>query len=1128
MRVGLLGPLIVTGDDGAEWRLPGAAKQRAILTVLALRAPKTVSVSTLIEGVWGEDPPRTASKTLQAYMSGLRQVLPAGTIETVGGGYRLAVAAEDLDVARFEQQLGEASAALAGDDGRAAADLAAGALGWWRGDPLGDLADSPWAAAEITRLVELRHGCEEQLFDARLAIGEHAGLVGDLEAAVVAEPLRERRWAQLMVALYRAGRQADALRAFQRLRRVLGDQLGLDPSEDLARLEQAIIQHDPSLSGTASQPPAEPPGTIPRRGLPAGNVTFVFTDVEGSTRLFRHLGDRYPPLLDEYRRVMRAAVSAHDGCEVKTEGDGFFLAFGDAAQAVAACVDAQQALAGHSWPADGQLRVRMGVHTGIATPTPEGDYMALAVHQAARLAAAGHGGQILLSAQTEGLLRQSLPPETSTAEIGRFLLKDFDEAEQLFQILHADLPSTFPPLRAAPAMAHNLPDVRTTFVGRAQELAAVDELVKAGRLVTVTGPGGAGKTRLCVELAARLAPSFQAGAPVSDLSPLTDPSLVPATIAAAFGVRPAGGVDLLGAVSGELAGQRALLVVDNCEHLLDAAAMAVDRLLLISPGLRVIATSREPLGVRGEQIWRIPPLAVPDQDAAAETVRQSEAARLFEDRARLTRPDFAISSENAAMVASICRHLEGLPLAVELTAARVSAMSPSAIAARLDSQAHRLVASPRSAGRHRSLEATIDWSYQLLDDTDRRMLRTLSVFAGGFTAEAVEAVADMDGSLEHLAGLVDKSLVVYDSDVDRYRLLETIRAFARARLQQAGEEQAAAARHLRWCATFAQWVWQEAHTSKEAQTFARVDQEIDNVRVGAGWAERHADVNGLTVIGRLDPYWHYRAPVEGRAWAERLLQAIPSTDPVLTGMVMVVEGVSAFVMGDREVALGQTQRAVAVLRTADDADVLIVAMVLHAMALAHLDRAESKALSLEAYHLAVKTGHAAWECGILCNLCATERGAGNFPAALEYAERGMAALSRADVPPTIHVLVLGNLGITRLDTGTPPVEVHSLFVESIDWAAQTRSPMILAWTLEALAHAVVTFDPDGAARLLGADLALRRIHGIFINNLDRFDIDNARRQIELRIGPTRTAELMDSIDDISIDQAIQLARTLAT
>ena len=434
----------------------------------------------------------------------------------------------------------------------------------------------------------------------------------------------------------------------------------------------------------------------------------------------------------------------------------------------------------------------------------------------------------------------------------------------MYQLTHPDLQPTFPPLRAAPAIPHNLPEVRTSFVGRHEELAALAELVTVSRLVTVVGPGGAGKTRLCLELAARLAPNFEAGAQLSDLSPLVDPSLVQVTIAALYGVRDTGGADLIHAVGRELAGQPALLLLDNCEHVLDAAASAVEGLLAAAPGLRVLATSREPLGVEGEQLWRIAPLAVPRSDASTQEIGYNESVRLFQDRARLAQPTFTLDEQTAAAVASICRQLEGLPLGIELTAARVAAMSAATIAARLDHLTQAPALQRRTTGRHRSLDATIDWSYQLLNSEERRLLRSLSVFAGGFTLEAVEAVAGTERPLDGLASLVNKSLVVYTAQSERYHLLETIRAFARARVHEAGDADQVALRHLRWCAAFAEPVWESSLTSREDQLLAAVEHEIDNIRAAASWAAHHGALEGLKVVGRLSPVLVPAGPGRGR------------------------------------------------------------------------------------------------------------------------------------------------------------------------------------------------------------------------------------------------------------------------
>jgi class 3 adenylate cyclase len=444
-------------------------------------------------------------------------VLPRGTIETAGGGYRL-LSSTELDVVRFERLLGEASAAAAAGNPRRAAGLLEEALGQWRGDPLLELSDQPVGAAEATRLVELHRTAVEDLFEARLRLGEHQALVGNLDAAAAAEPLREKRWAQLMLALYRCGRQADALRAYQRLRGVLAEELGLEPSEQTRTLEAAILVQDPRLaiSGAGDHE------TRPEIGrLPSGNVTFLFTDVEGSTQLFRTLGDRFVDVIEDHRQIIRGVVTSRQGVEVKTEGDGFFIAFGDAAQAAGACVDAQRRLAEHKWPEGGKLRVRMGLHTGIATPTPEGDYLAIAVHQAARICAAARGGQTLLSAQTAAILHHALPEPMSVVDRGLFMLAGFDEPERIFQLAHPDLENSLEALRAPSVESSSLPlpeDLSTAgwmnFVGRQsdlqQVLAEAQTLApqsceggegEAARAVWILGEPGVGKTRFAAEVA---------------------------------------------------------------------------------------------------------------------------------------------------------------------------------------------------------------------------------------------------------------------------------------------------------------------------------------------------------------------------------------------------------------------------------------------------------------------------------------------------------------------------------------------------------------------------------------------------------------------------------------------------
>jgi predicted ATPase len=477
-----------------------------------------------------------------------------------------------------------------------------------------------------------------------------------------------------------------------------------------------------------------------------------------------------------------------------------------------------------------------------------------------------------MSADTARMVRHFLPVEAALVDRGAFMLNGFDEPERIYQLTHPALRSVFPPLRASPAQSHNLPDLRLSFVGRKADLGAIEQMLDDARLVTLAGPGGAGKTRLAVELGARLAERFEGGVHLCDLSPQSDPARIPAALAEALGIREAGGPDTLRDVAEVLAERESLLVLDSCEHLVDGVAVAVDSLLSEAPELHILATSREPLGVTGEHLWRLGPLDVPEVDDPQQ-VRQSDAVALFEGRARLGQPTFTVTEANAAAVADICRQLEGLPLAIELVAAQVASLPPSTIAEALRDRPAILEASPdRRLDRHRNLEATVDWSYRLLDGDSRQLLRLLSVFANGFTVEAARAVAESEDTLVTLTRLVNKSLVVWDPDATRYRILESIRTFARARLDEAGETETAGARHLAWCASLADELKAHSQAGGKHEAYDLFDRELDNFRVALDWAAKHISVQPANLAGVVE------ADIEGRAGPDWWMVAVPDRD----------------------------------------------------------------------------------------------------------------------------------------------------------------------------------------------------------------------------------------------------------
>ena len=471
-----------------------------------------------------------------------------------------------------------------------------------------------------------------------------------------------------------------------------------------------------------------------RAGLPAGLITFLFTDVEGSTRLNRTLGyGAYEELLAAHHAIIRAAVGGQGGVEVRTEGDGFFCVFADASAALAACLAAQLAVRAHPWPAAAEVRVRMGVHTGEAEPGGD-DYIALAVNQAARVVAAAHGGQVLVSDATRLLVGERLPAEASLQPLGRYRLKDFSEPVLLHQLLHRGLPSDFPALRTLPAAAHNVPAQATLFVGRQTALAELAKLVTSRRLVSVLGAGGVGKTRLATELVPMVVSSFADGVWLIELARLGRGDDVASEVAATLGVRAEAERDAVDTVADALADKRLLLILDNCEHVLDSTSRLVERMIARCPEVSVLTTTREPLGVRGEQRFPLAPLTVPagvNADPEA-----SEAVALFVDRARAVLPAFDLTQDRDAVV-EICGRLDGLPLAIELAAARAAAIPLVHIAARLDHRFTVLKQSYRGAlPHHETLRGSIAWSHDLLDPEEQALVRRLAVFTGEFDLEA--------------------------------------------------------------------------------------------------------------------------------------------------------------------------------------------------------------------------------------------------------------------------------------------------------------------------------------------------------------------------------------------------------
>jgi predicted ATPase/class 3 adenylate cyclase len=654
------------------------------------------------------------------------------------------------------------------------------------------------------------------------------------------------------------------------------------------------------------------------RTLPGGTLTFMFTDIEGSTEMVRSLGiPRWHEVLEDHARLMRFALAAHGGTEVRVEGDSFFAVFTSPAGAVAAAAAAQRAFASHHWPHSVTLRVRIGLHTGEAQPASAeagADYVGFEVHRAARIAAAPHGGQTLLSETTRALVMDSLPFEVTLRDLGEHQLKDL-RVERLFQLDIAGMPSEFPPLRTLDRTPNNLPTQLTSFIGRDGEIGRSTELLRAHRLLTLTGPGGVGKTRLALQVAASASSDFPEGVYFVPLAPIVDPSLVPSAIIHAVGIPVSSKRPPLDLLVDHLRNKTSLLVLDNFEHLLEAAT-TVGGVLRGCPGTKVLATSRASLALSGEQEFPVPPLELPDADASRslEAFSQYEAVRLFVERASAARPDFSLTSENARTVGEICARLDGLPLAIELAAVRVRILSPQAILGRLENRLALLADGARDLPlRQRTLRAAIAWSYELLDDHARRTFARLSVFAGGAALPQAGAVCAEPGQeaevFDGLVVLATQSLL-RQRDIDgepRFTMLQTIREFAEERLVASGDAAAARSRHATTFLELAEGL--ASLTDKSA--LERLSREHDNLRSALAWSIANADAGtSLRLLAALWRFWQIRGHLHEARDRARQVLAVPWSDADIRARIGGLEAAAGIAywqndMGEAEALYGE-------------------------------------------------------------------------------------------------------------------------------------------------------------------------------------------------------------------------------
>jgi predicted ATPase/class 3 adenylate cyclase len=837
------------------------------------------------------------------------------------------------------------------------------------------------------------------------------------------------------------------------------------------------------------------PGKGDNRGvgeLPAGTVTMLFSDIEGSTALLNRLGERYGEALSAQRSLMRAAVVAWHGHEMGTEGDSFYVVFESAADAVCCCLAAQQTLAGHDWPGGAAVRVRMGLHSGEPTRHEDG-YIGMDVHRAARIAAAAHGGQVVLSEATRLLAASRLPAAASVRDLGLHRLKDIGAPERIYQLAGPGLQERFPPLKSLGAQT-SLPVPMTALVGREDDLARVRAAIARpeARLVTLTGTGGVGKTRLGLAAAAALGEAFPQGVFFVALSAVRDAEVMWKALADSLDVSVEG--QAAAAVTGYLVQRRALLVLDNLEQL-DGAADVVAALLAAAPSLVVLATSRRPLHVHGEHELAVPPLAVAaGGDVAA--VASCAAARLFVQQADMVRPGFAVTAGNAADVAAICRRLDGLPLAIELAAARVKLLTPRALLARLADSLGLAAADVGRPLRQQALRNTVAWSYDLLTPQVAAVFRRMSVFAGGCDLPAVAAVSADGGDpaeaelLDLVAELQDVSLIMVTEGADgepRLGMLEMIREYALERLVEDDDGEGARRRHAEHYAAFAERAHDQLDGPAQLTALDRLEADHDNLRAALAWSLETSDpagqgeraAIGLRLVQALTYFWYQHGyATEGRQWLERAMDVVAADGGAPLAGVAHGLGVLLDEQGEPEAARPLFERSLAIWRDIGDRD--REAGELNSLGithhhLGHLDTA--RVLLEQSAAVAREIDNPSRVAAALTNLGQTEADAGDLQRAEQVLQEALSVDRR--LGDTLGVaLDQQSLVIVRLRAGQLP-QASEMLSATFEYVVSSGNIETLASSIE-LSAAIAAELGHGtrAARLAGAAEALRRKAGI--------------------------------------------------
>ncbi|MEO9135500.1 MAG: tetratricopeptide repeat protein [Casimicrobiaceae bacterium] len=807
-------------------------------------------------------------------------------------------------------------------------------------------------------------------------------------------------------------------------------------------------------------------------------TTFLFTDIEGSTRLWEEQPDRMRLALARHDALARSAVETRRGTVVKTTGDGLHAAFGDPLDAVGAAVALQQSIAEPEVEDGVALRVRCGVHVGVVERR-DNDFFGSAVNRAARIMSAAHGGQVLVSQTVADLVAARLPAGLTLRDLGLARLRDLAQPERIYQVVHPALRDSFPALRSLEAIPNNLPQQVTSFIGRERELAAIRDLLRRGRLVTVVGTGGLGKTRLSLQVAADALDDFPDGAWLVELAPLADPQLVPQAVASVLGVKEELGRSVSQALIRHCGDRKLMLILDNCEHLIDACAALAAALLQSVPDLKILASSRERLNIRGETTYLLPPFVVPDPQGkpTIAELAQSDAVRLFIERAMAAQPSFRPTEQNAACIAAICYRLDGIPLAIELAAARARVVAVETIAARLDDRFRLLTGGDRAAlPRQQTLRALIDWSYELLTQPERMLFRRLSVFAGGIALDAAEAVAagdDLDRMdvLDVIARLVEKSLVMLDVDRARYRLLETVREYAAEWLESSGEGRTVRDRHLLYYVALTESTWPELFGPAQAKALARLDFERENLLAAHAWCD-HADDGvelGVRLVHALKSYWINRGLAElfYRLAGEALARTRAGDRTISRSSALFDTGQIACWLGRYAEAQAHLDESLAIARALGDTKRIAAALQPLGMAcLGQGDTGAARAHLEEALELAREQGDQHDLAAALNAMAQLHRTQNDLDAAVPLYEQVLHLARKIDDRESI---ALGLLNLAMAIVGRSGTRVPEMLLEVLAIADETGSKPAAQSVLEVSAgFAASRSEWERAARLFGA------------------------------------------------------------